>query len=91
MWWKGMLDSISIDFPSVNILLFCSTAYDSVQIFESWKADEWTNSTNLETRIPAPVQAGKLPIANNEISVTKEQLFELINNWLDKQQQKFVH
>ena len=78
MWWKRMLNSISIDFPSVNILLLCSTTYGSVQIFESWKADEWANSTNFETEVPAPALAGKLPVANNGISVTKDQLFELI-------------
>ena len=78
IWWKGMLDSISIDFPSVNILLLCSTTYGSVQIFESWKADEWADSTNFETEVPAPALAGKLPVANNGVSVTKDQLFELI-------------
>ena len=34
--------------------------------------------------MPAPAQAGKLPVANNEILVTKDQLFALINNWLEK-------
>lgn len=84
MWWKGMLDSISIDFPRVNILLLCSPSYGSVQVFERWRADEWATSTNLETPMPAPTQAGKLPVANNEISVTKGQLFSLVNNWLEK-------
>jgi hypothetical protein len=84
MWWKGMLDSISIDFPCVNILLLCSPTYGSVQVFESWRADEWATSTNFETQMPAPAQAGKLPVANNEILVTKDQLFALINNWLEK-------
>ena len=38
MWWKRMLDSISIDFPAVNILLLCSPTYRSTEIFEIWKA-----------------------------------------------------
>jgi hypothetical protein len=84
MWWKGMLDSISIDFPSVNILLLCSPTYGSVQIFESWNADEWASSTKFETEVPAPTLAGEIPVPNNEISVTKDQLFALIDNWLGK-------
>ena len=54
MWWKGTLDTISIDFPSVNILLLCTTDFYTVQIFERWKANDWETSTNFRVDVSVP-------------------------------------
>lgn len=42
-WWKGVLDSISIDYPDVSVLLLCSTAWRDTRKFEIWSASEWNN------------------------------------------------
>jgi hypothetical protein len=44
LWWKGMLDSISIEFPSVTIWLICSTAYRQSTAFEMWSGNMWQSS-----------------------------------------------
>ena len=43
-WWKGVLDSISIDYPDVSILLLCSTAWRDTSKFAIWSANGWNNS-----------------------------------------------
>ena len=30
MWWKGFIDSISIKFPQISTMLFCSTEYNTL-------------------------------------------------------------
>ena len=84
MWWKGVLDLISTEFPSVNILLFCCPTYRSVKIFESWKADEWATSTKLTIELPNQTHKGEAAQANDQITVTKKQLFGLIKDWTEK-------
>ena len=34
MWWKGFIDSISIKFPQISTMLFCSTEYKHAQLFK---------------------------------------------------------
>lgn len=36
MWWKGFIDNISIDFPEINSMLFCSTEYNKSKLFKTW-------------------------------------------------------
>ncbi|MDB2639087.1 hypothetical protein N9Y91_08825 [Alphaproteobacteria bacterium] len=35
-WWKGMLDSISTEFPRVNVELICSPAYNQMVAFPTF-------------------------------------------------------
>jgi len=44
MWWKGVMDMISIDYPHLNIILLCSTGYNKVESFPVWRAQNWQDS-----------------------------------------------
>jgi len=52
MWWKGFVDNISVNFPYISTMLFCSTKYLHAELFKIWsnaKYDEQKNySINLE-------------------------------------------
>ena len=52
MWWKGFIDNISIDFPDISSMLFCSTRYSHAELFKIWnnaKYDQQKHYTiNLE-------------------------------------------
>lgn len=40
-WWKGMFDSISVEYPEVNVQLYCSTGWRKVESFKLWKSGSW--------------------------------------------------
>ncbi|MEG3619274.1 hypothetical protein V5T82_12470 [Magnetovibrio sp. PR-2] len=48
-WWKGIIDTIAIDFPNVSVLLMCSAAWRNTNSFPIWKADDWHNSDSFIT------------------------------------------
>tara|TARA_B100000214_G_C23855258_1_gene575356 strand:- start:59 stop:871 length:813 start_codon:yes stop_codon:yes gene_type:complete len=83
-WWKGLIDSISIDYPDIDILLFCSTRYNTIQLFKCWKAKEWNQNTKFEIDLNPPKLIGE-PIENNKnISLTKDQFKAIIKNYAGK-------
>jgi hypothetical protein len=41
LWWKGMIDSIAIEFPNVSVQLWCSTGWRKVEAFKLVKALDW--------------------------------------------------
>lgn len=44
VWWKGMLDCISVEYPSVSVYLIYSTGWRQSGIFNIWNADKWQES-----------------------------------------------
>ena len=40
-WWKGVLDMVSLSFPSVSIWLIYSTSWQSFGEYKIWNADMW--------------------------------------------------
>ena len=44
IWWKGMLDCISTEFPNVSVWLICSTGWRQSSDFRMWSAGEWQES-----------------------------------------------
>ena len=45
-WWKGMVDSIAVEFPDIVIYLICSTGWRKSSAFPEWSAGMWQeNST----------------------------------------------
>lgn len=84
MWWKGMLDSISVDFPEVNILLLASPSYQSAKIFEVWNATKWDKSKNFQVNVIAPDLVGGSASATNEVKLDKLQLLELNDSVLSQ-------
>lgn len=47
LWWKGMFDSIAVEFPSVAFQLWCSTGWRNVEGFAVTSADEWCESESF--------------------------------------------
>ena len=41
LWWKGLFDAIAAEFPTVSVLLLCSTGWHQVQGFPLWSAQDW--------------------------------------------------
>jgi len=48
-WWKGMLDSISIEFPDVCVYLMCSTGWRQSGAYPIWSANMWNNVKTFVT------------------------------------------
>ena len=44
LWWKGMVDCISIEFPQVKVWLICSTGWRQSSDFKIWSAGQWQDS-----------------------------------------------
>ena len=84
LWWKGMIDSISIDFPDINILLICSVSYSTIQVFECWKVKEWNQTSKFEIDLKPPEIIGKTIENNKNISFTKDQFKAIIKNYVEK-------
>jgi hypothetical protein len=41
LWWKGVIDSIAVEFPNINVQLLCSTAWRKVESFKLFKSSDW--------------------------------------------------
>ena len=78
LWWKGMLDSISIEFPKLNILLLCAPTYQTCKMFQCWKADDWENSTTFRIDLPEVIHLAGPEKVDRPVTLTKEQMFNLI-------------
>ena len=44
LWWKGMIDGISTEYPATTVCLFCSTEYRKSIPFPLWNANKWQES-----------------------------------------------
>ncbi len=51
LWWKGVLDTISIEYPSTTICLACSKDIFNCEAFRLWNANEWLETKTYSTRI----------------------------------------
>tara|TARA_Y100001968_G_scaffold322175_1_gene357797 strand:- start:663 stop:1475 length:813 start_codon:yes stop_codon:yes gene_type:complete len=84
LWWKGLIDSITVDFPDINVLLACSKTYNTIQLFECWKGSEWNKNPKFEIDLNPPKIIGE-PIKSNEnISLTKDQVIAIIKWYAEK-------
>jgi len=50
LWWKGLIDSISVDYPNVYVHLMCSTGWRQTQSFAIWSSMEWREQQGLEVK-----------------------------------------
>ena len=48
-WWKGMIDSIAMDFPDVTVQLWCSNSYTRVEGWPLRRANDWADSATFVT------------------------------------------
>lgn len=61
LWWKGILDMVSMDFPKVSVMLICSVTYSSGVIFSPWRSMDWLASQNLIIPPPQGIPFGDTP------------------------------
>jgi hypothetical protein len=52
MWWKGMFDSIAVEFPEITVQLFCSTTHQEGDAFHLYQARQWDQSPLFTTHTP---------------------------------------
>jgi hypothetical protein len=48
-WWKGLFDSIALEYPEVSILLLCSSGWRQTNGFEIWSASDWLQGSTFVT------------------------------------------
>ncbi len=41
VWWKGMVDCISIEYPTTSVCLICSVGWRKSSMFPVWNANKW--------------------------------------------------
>lgn len=46
-WWKGMVDSISIEYPTTSVCLLCSTGWRKGSMLPVWNASMWQESSTF--------------------------------------------
>jgi len=51
LWWKGMVDSIAVEYPNVVIYLVCSIGWRKSSTFRPWSGNSWLESDSFETNI----------------------------------------
>ncbi len=47
IWWKGMIDSISAEYPTTSVCLACSTEWRKSNAFPEWSAKMWQESSSF--------------------------------------------
>ena len=48
VWWKGVIDTVAIKHPEIEVMLICSNTFKSGIIFETFKANDWLESSNFK-------------------------------------------
>lgn len=49
-WWKGAIDTVSSNYPNVQVLLICSTHFNKGVIYEPHKYNDWLSSETFEVQ-----------------------------------------
>lgn len=47
-YWKGMIDSIASEHPSIEVMLICSEAFTNGIVFETFKSSDWDLSETFK-------------------------------------------
>ena len=51
IWWKGFIDNISIDYPQISTLLFCSTKYMHAESFNIWNNAKYDEKEEFTVKL----------------------------------------
>lgn len=43
LWWKGVTDSVSIEFPNIAVWLLCSPGWHNTKSYNIWRASDWAS------------------------------------------------
>lgn len=47
LWWKGVVDSVSIEYPDISVCLICSTEWRKSNAFPIWNSGMWQESSSF--------------------------------------------
>jgi hypothetical protein len=50
LWWKGVVDSISIEYPDVCVYLMCSVGWRQTSAYAIWSSQEWDEHPGFEVK-----------------------------------------
>jgi hypothetical protein len=50
LWWKGVIDSISVEYPDVCVYLMCSTGWRNTSSYPIWSSQEWREQAGYEVK-----------------------------------------
>ena len=50
-WWKGVVDTIALNFKEIEVMLICSTTFSSGIIFKTFKVSEWYSASKFSVDI----------------------------------------
>ena len=91
-WWKAVIDVVSLNYPEIEVYLFCSESYDRGVVFESFKSSKWLESNryeidqkHLDFKDPRP-RAGE-PKPHQNITVSPNQIIDLVGKLLEERPQ----
>ena len=82
LWWKGVLDTISLEFPAVSIMLICSKTYNSCEVYNFYKANDWWEDKKFAIDLSESNSYGKSiknPPDGTHINLSQDQLFLLVS------------
>lgn len=77
-WWKGMIDSVAADFPSVNVILICSKSYVSGVFYGVYNANQWIQSDSFSIE-QTELKFGEDVSVAKPITLTADQIFEAVD------------
>ena len=49
IWWKGVFDTVAINYKDIEVMLICSNTFKSGVIFENYKANDWLESKKFSS------------------------------------------
>lgn len=75
-WWKGVVDTIALDYPDVEVLLMCSSRYDCVHVYETWKSGDWRESDHFSIEQNSVTTYGK---QTSDITLSPDQILEFVD------------
>ena len=88
LWWKGVIDSISIEYPDIEVLLICSETFVNGIVFPATKSRSWLESKQFKIDQNI-IEFGKKPEPSQNITLSPEQVLNL-TNMLVKERPEFV-
>lgn len=84
LWWKGVVDMVSIEFPNVYVLLICSATYTRVQIFDLWQGREWDDKDEFKIDASKYQTFGEQKSTTN-VKLTQDHLIVLMQALIKKE------
>lgn len=50
-WWKGVFDTVAMNYKNIEVMLICSNSFNSGIVFENMKSNDWYLSSKYTTEL----------------------------------------